>query len=175
MEKMILLKPDAFFFYFIRSYREEFLKNGDSMDGTASLRRDEDPVVWLKNVELYADKETVPSNFVCATQFIYVREADHRIVGMIQIRHELNEYLSQYGGHIGYSVRPSERRKGYAKQMLQKCLPYCKSLGMDRVLVSCIDTNIASRKTILANGGVYESTVYEPNEQINLEKYWIQL
>ena len=94
---------------------------------------------------------------------------------MFQIRHYFNAYLEKYGGHIGYSVAPSERRKGYASQMLKLALPKCKELGIDKVLITCIEDNIGSRKTILANGGVYESSVYEPDEKINLERYWIDL
>ena len=106
---------------------------------------------------------------------IFVREEDDKIVGMLQIRHYFNDYLEKYGGHIGYSVAPSERRKGYASQMLKTALPKCKELGIDKVLITCIDNNEGSRKTILSNGGVYESSVYEPNEKVYLERYWINL
>ena len=94
---------------------------------------------------------------------------------MIQVRHSLNEYLENYGGHIGYSVCPSERRKGYAAKMLAAVLPYCRELGLEKVMVSCADNNEGSRKTILKNGGVYDSAVFEPDKKINLEKYWITL
>ncbi len=80
-----------------------------------------------------------------------------------------------YGGHIGYSVRPSERRKGYATEMLRQCLPHCKAPGLDRVLITCADSNEASRQVILANGGLYEKTVFEPLGQRNLKRYWITI
>lgn len=94
---------------------------------------------------------------------------------MLQIRHCFNYYLEKFGGHIGYSVAPSERRKGYASQMLKTALPKCKELGIEKVLITCIDNNEGSRKTILANGGLYESTVYEPDEKVSVERYWIAL
>ncbi len=175
MEKLILMTPTAEYCDEIAAYREECLQAGSSMDGCGPLRKVENPSDWLKQVEIQSKKETVPADRVLSTQFIYVRESDKRIVGMIQVRHYFNEYLEKYAGHIGYSVRPSERRKGYAKQMLHDCLPYCREIGLEKVLISCADTNEASRRTILANGGVYESTVFEPKESLNLERYWIHL
>ncbi|MBQ6146940.1 MAG: GNAT family N-acetyltransferase, partial [Clostridia bacterium] len=94
---------------------------------------------------------------------------------MLQIRHYFNEYLEKYSGHIGYSVRPSERRKGYATAMLRDALPYCRELGIRDVLISCLTDNEGSRRTILRNGGVYESTVLEPERDRYLERYWIHL
>ncbi|WP_330391524.1 GNAT family N-acetyltransferase [Butyrivibrio sp. YAB3001] len=70
---------------------------------------------------------------------------------------------------------PNERRKGYATQMLQIGLTKCKEMGIHKVLIACIDTNEASRRTILKNGGVYESTVQEPHKGANMQKYWIEL
>ena len=104
-----------------------------------------------------------------------VREEDHKIVGMIQVRHCFNDYLEKYGGHIGYSVAPDERRKGYASQMLEMVLPECRKLGIGKVLITCRKGNEGSRKTILKNGGIYESEVYEPDNKVYLERYWIDL
>lgn len=104
-----------------------------------------------------------------------VRKTDNKVLGFLQVRHEFNDYLSKFGGHIGYSVRPSERRKGYAKEMLKMALPFCREIGIDKVLVTCIDGNIGSEKTILANGGVYESTVHEPYDNKDLKRFWITL
>ena len=94
---------------------------------------------------------------------------------MIQVRHYFNDFLEKYAGHIGYSVRPSERCKGYAKKMLKMTLPFCQEIGIGKVLIACIDGNIGSEKTILANGGVYESTVHEPNGDRYLKRFWITL
>ncbi|MBR2349946.1 MAG: GNAT family N-acetyltransferase, partial [Clostridia bacterium] len=123
----------------------------------------------------YEDPQAVPSHLVPATQFIFVRKSDNRLVGMLQVRHRFNDFLEKYGGHIGYSVRPSERRRGYAKEMLRMALPYCQEIGLDKVLIICIDGNIGSEKTILANGGVYESTVHKVTDDVNLKRFWIAL
>ena len=172
---MKLIEPIAEYCRQIQAYRQEFLDCGGSMDGTDGLRRMEDAKKWVEHCRLFKNPEHVPEGRVPATQFIFVREDDEKIVGMLQIRHFLNDYLEKFGGHIGYSIAPSERRKGYASEMLRCALPECRKLGMNKVLITCINNNIGSRKTILANGGVYESTVYEPDKKVSLEKYWIDL
>ena len=172
---MKLIEPTTEYEGQIREYRKGFLDSGDSMDGTGALRRFEDPREWIAYSDSLKDPRTVPRGKVPSTQYMLVREEDRKIVGMIQIRHCFNPYLEKYGGHIGYSVAPDERRKGYAAQMLKMVLPKCRELGLDRVLITCIRGNEGSKRTILKNGGVYESTVHEPEEDVDLERYWIDL
>ena len=168
-----LIEPTMAYEREIRAYRKAFLDCGDSMDGTGGLRNFEDPRDWIGYLKAHGDPATVPEGRVPSTQYVYVREEDGKIVGMIDVRHVLNDYLAKYGGHIGYSVAPDERRKGYAAGMLGAVLPKCRERGIDRVLITCIRGNEGSRRTILKNGGVYESTVYEPDEGVELERYWI--
>ena len=172
---MRLIEPTRAYAREMEAYRQAFLDYGGSMDGCGSLRRFDDIEDWFLQVEALKKPETTPPELVPCTQFIYVREADDRVVGVIQIRHCFNEYLEKYAGHIGYSVRPDERKKGYATAMLREVLPYCKALGIRDVLISCLVGNEGSRKTILNNGGVYESTVHEPERDRYLERYWIHL
>ena len=174
MDEFILTRPTSEYASQIVEYRQEFLDAGDSMDGCGPLRRIEDPEEYIKICKECEDPKTVPAHLVPASQFLFVRKSDNKLCGMIQIRHTFNEYLEKFGGHIGYSVRPSERRKGYAKEMLKAVLPFCKGIGLNKVLVTCIDGNIASEKTILANGGEYESTVHEPNTDRDLKRFWIK-
>ena len=172
---MKLIAPSIEYDEQIQAYRRDFLKYGGSMDGCGSLRRFEKTQDWLDQVESCKREETTPPGLVPMTQYIYVRESDNKVVGVIQIRHYFNAYLEKYGGHIGYSVAPTERRKGYATQMLKLVLPECRRLGIDRVLITCIQGNEGSRKTILNCGGIYESTVYEPENKHYLERYWIDV
>ena len=175
MNDLFLVKPSSEYANQIIEYRQEFLNAGDSMDGTGPLRRFENPEEYIKTCAEYEDPQTVPTHLVPATQFLFIRKSDNKLVGMIQVRQCFNDYLKKYAGHIGYSVRPSERRKGYAKEMLRITLPFCREIGLNKVLITCTDGNIGSEKTILANGGVYESTVHEPNENKNLKRFWINL
>jgi len=173
MAARMLVLPSEAYLDEVRAYREEFLAADSSMDGAGPLRRYPDPRDWLAAVRAYTDPATVPEGKVQATQFLCVE--DGRVLGMIQIRHRLNEYLRLYAGHIGYSVRPSARRQGVAKWMLAAILPYCRELGLTRVMIACEPWNEGSRRTILANGGIYEKTVHVPEGDIDLEQYWICL
>lgn len=174
MDTIKLVMPNESMIEEIRAYKQAMLAADSSMDGTGSLRRLDAPE-WLVQCALTANAETVPEGRVQATQFVCVREGDGRIVGMIDVRHRFNDYLRNYGGNIGYSVRPDERRKGYAGRMLAQALIYCRELGLERVMISCLTGNEGSRRTILKNGGVYDSTVHEPHENVDLERYWITL
>ena len=159
----------------IAEYKQAFLDADSSMDGCGPLRRCEDSLIYIAECKKYTSTETLPEGLVLATQFFYIRKADNKLVGMLQVRHYFNDYLSKFGGNIGYSIKPGERRKGYASSMLRAILPYCKDLNLDKILITCIDGNIGSEKTILNNGGVYESSVHEPDMKRNLKRFWIQL
>ncbi len=171
---MKLIEPSIGYEQQIRAYRQAFLDCGSSMDGTGGLKKYEDIPAWIRASLRGKDAAVVPG-MVPATQYLFVREEDDKVVGMIQIRHYFNDFLEKYGGHIGYSVAPDERRKGYAAQMLKAALLKCRELGLEKVLITCIRGNEGSKRTILKNGGSYESTVYEPDEDIYLERYWISL
>lgn len=103
-----------------------------------------------------------------------IGKAYGKIVGMLNIRHYLNDFLTIYGGHIGYGIRLSERGKGYVKNILKLALEYCGSIDLIRVMLDCYKDNKASRKTIISCGGKLEREfvdVYGKNVQI----YWIEI
>lgn len=166
-----LVRPDATMLTEIAAYKQEMLDHGSSMDGCGSLFR-HTPAEWLDNCRRISREETCPAGWVPATQFVCVR-GDGRIVGMIDLRHRFNAFLAEIGGNIGYSVRPSERRKGYATRMLGMVLVEARSIGLTRVLVTCDEGNEASRRTIERNGGAFERTAKDDDAIVR--RYWIDL
>ena len=96
-------------------------------------------------------------------------------MGRVSIRHTLNDWLRLIGGHIGYEIRPSRRRRGYGTLILRLALPYARDLGLARVLITCDADNIGSRRIIEANGGQFEDAVLEPDRNVRKLRYWIDL
>ncbi|MBU3175243.1 GNAT family N-acetyltransferase [Clostridium estertheticum] len=175
MQDLVLKKVAIEYCDGILSYKDEFIYNNESMDGTGFLRNANSPQEYIEK-SLLNETEEVDGGKVTATQLLAIRKSDNCIVGMIQIRHFLNDYLLQYGGHIGYSVRKSERNKGYAKEELRQALTYCKDiLHISRVLLTCDNDNLASQKTILAQGGKKENEVVMKDDNCVVERYWIDL
>lgn len=173
MGKIKLVKPSLDYKEQILSYKEEFLAHHDSMDGTAGLINYKNIEDWLAALKDNSCEETVHPGFVPASTYLAIRVRDHKLVGMIDIRHHLNDYLKQFGGHIGYSVRPSERQKGYAKRMLGLALQHCIEMEIEQVLITCFKDNLASAKTILHHGGILENEVLEEDQIV--QRYWIAL
>ncbi len=113
----------------------------------------------------------VPEGFVPETLFFLTDDQETKLFGAVDIRHALNDYLLQFGGHIGYGIVPSERRKGYAKIQLALTLPIAHAMGLQKVLITCADTNTGSAKTIESAGGVLENKVEE--DGVLMRRYWV--
>jgi len=123
---------------------------------------------YLENLEFKEPKE----GWVKDSTFFLLDVDRDRLLGAVNIRHELNEHLLKCGGHIGDGIRPSERRKGYATEMIRLALLECKKLGINRVLICCNKDNIGSKKSIINNGGVLENEVIDDDGAI-MQRYWI--
>ena len=173
MDKIILVKPDLSYADEIIKYKEESLAESPIINGSAGLDRFSSIEIWFEELKKRSSEDTVPEGLVPSSTYLGVREKDNYIVGMIDIRHYLNEYLTQAGGHIGYGVRKTERNKGYAKQMLKLALEKCKELKIKKVLITCDEDNIASEKVILSANAKLEDIRNVDGE--NKKRFWIDL
>ena len=174
MEKIKLVVPSLRYDKQIWNYKQDFFTRGESLAGGGTLERVDSVKAWLEDVKRYSNVATCPSDRVPSSLYLAIRESDDTLVGMIDIRHHINHpILSTWGGHIGYSVLSSQRGKGYAKEMLRLSLHICKHLGIDKILITCDENNLASRKTILANGGIYEQSISVDGKIT--QRYWINL
>lgn len=172
-QKIHLREPDEGDREQVMAYREEFLAIGSRMDGTSALDKYADFDAWLAQLRKLKDPATTPAGLVPATEYLALDEHEH-LVGMTNLRHRLNDYLLTYGGHIGYSVRPSERQNGYATQMLRLTLEKAKERDIEKVRICCDHYNVASAKTIRANGGVLEDEQFDSSDGTLTQRYWIQ-
>ena len=173
MDKIILVKPDLSYADEIIKYKEESLAESPVINGSAGLDRFSSIEIWFEELKKRSCEDTVPKGLVPSSTYLAVREKDNYIVGMIDIRHYLNKYLTQVGGNIGYGVRKTERNKGYAKQMLKLALEKCKELKIKKVLITCDEDNIASEKVILSANAKLEDIRNVDGE--NKKRFWIDL
>ncbi len=171
-----LVKPTMEYKEQVMNCKKIFLENNEEFSGCSGLEECETYEEWLdfdnRHLRKYG-KEYSPS-----TVYLAIRNYDDKLVGIIDCRLRLSNFLLKYGGNIGYSILPNERRKGYAKEMLRLALEYYKKLGFHRVLITCDKNNVGSYKTIKSNGGILENEVMD---DVNISKsgivqrYWISL
>lgn len=176
MSELILKTPSALYAEQVMRYKEEMLQNGDSFDGCAGLEEVQSFEEWIEFERRL--KEKYKESYVPSEVFLAVRKKDNLVVGIIDFRHPLSDFLFHFGGNIGYCIRPSERRKGYAGEMLKLILPVCREFGENRILVTCDKENEASRRTIIKNGGVLENEVTDTtglSKSGTIQRYWISI
>lgn len=175
MGQIKLMKVSAEYAEKILEYRAEFptermrvTYDPNRIPGMDYLEKYENVFEWLQFCEDMVDK---------ITWYMAIRENDGKIVGFIVFRHKL-EYDDddiEFASNFGYSVRPSERGKGYAKEQLRLGLQKAKEIGLDKVRIVCRDMNIGSNKTILANSGVYVDMIHGEASGMNVNRYDIPL
>ncbi|WP_026476229.1 GNAT family N-acetyltransferase [Alkaliphilus transvaalensis] len=173
MNRLRLVLPSLKYKDELLDYKREFIESGDSMDGTAGLRNANTFEEWYSAFCDNLKEETVGEGLVPATTYMAITTDDERLVGMIDIRHRLNNYLLNFGGHIGYSVRKSERNKGYATEILALALIECKKMNINHVLITCDKENVASAKIMIKNGAKLENEI--PEGEGITQRYWITL
>lgn len=174
MSRLKLIKPSLDYEQQLIAYKAAFSK--EHLYGGNYLSEYEDIAQWLQYIERASDKATCAHGRSPSTTFLCIRQNDQKMVGICNIRHDLNQdFLLNIAGHIGYSILPSERGKGYGKQQLALALQEAKKLDLNKVLVTCSDWNKASERTIHANGGVYEDTRLDETDNDWMKRYWISL
>lgn len=178
MEQIELTEPQKKYAEDIWKFRQEILdydaENESQFAGCISLDVSKSAEEWIKICELRKSGKTCEEvgTTVPSHMYLAVRKNDDKIVGVIDLRHHINHpILGTWGGHCGYSVRPSERGKGYAKEMLRLNIQNAKALGIPKLLITCNVQNHASEKTILANGGVFEKII--DVDGCRMKRYWI--
>ncbi len=156
----------------VLSFYREFEESGGSCIGYGDGAYKEYNM-WLTGMQNRKTGKNLPQGYV--RENFYLCYEKGKMVGVYSFKFELTEYLLNYGGHIGYAVRPSERKKGYATVILEKGLQIAKESGFQKVLLVCDADNAASEKVILKNGGVLENTLFAPEENVLVKRYWISL
>jgi predicted acetyltransferase len=131
----------------------------------------DDPAKYLHEIGRYRHRSGTPVNLVPASVFWLVDGPD--FIGHVSIRHELNAALENYGGHIGYAIRPSKQRQGYGTRILELAIPKAKALGIERALLTCDKTNAASRRIIEKNGGLLMDEIHECDRETL--RFWIAI
>ena len=176
MREIVLIKPTMEYADQIMEMSQEIREanDRDAFAGCCWLEDYEAAGDWIAHLDQRENPETCPEVSVSSSVYLAIRKPDKKLVGIIDLRHHIDHpVLGVWGGHMGYTVRPDERGKGYAKEMLRLNLQNCKDRGLKKVMVTCHPWNGASEKTILANGGIYEKSVMADGEEI--KRYWIIL
>ncbi len=180
MEKVFLEEPKIDRKQDALDYLKEFVKYKYDFNGVGGLERclsDISYEQWILELEKRKDIKYVNKiNRCLSNTYFVVREDDNKIVGMINVRYNISDKrLKEGASHIGYGIRPTERKKGYAKMALYLGLIEEKKLGEEKVLLVCDVNNIGSNKAILSMGGVLEKTELDKSDNIMTNYYWIDV
>ena len=174
MEKLLRFeKPHAGLQDSYRDLIREFEEAGERLVPFPLMFPNGDFEAFLSKLAGCERGEGIPPGFVPHSTFWLVHNGE--VVAVSNLRHSLTDALRRDGGNIGYGVRPSARGKGFAKEILRRTLVPAHELGLTAVLVICKKNNVASARTILANGGVLDSEEFLPKDSETLQRYWISL
>jgi len=132
---------------------------------------------FLRHTQIQKDRNKISPRLVPTTEYWLIEgdEYSGTYLGTFSLRHELNDMFMRIGGHIGYQVRPSQRLRGYGKELLRLGLQKARQLGFTRVLITCDENNISSQKVIEYNGGKFENSITVEGSSERKLRYWIDL
>jgi predicted acetyltransferase len=173
MSSTRLLKPSARLESSLRSFVKEFRGRGEDLVPWVLAEIDDDFERYVARLARYSDGRDVPEGFVPSSTFWLVSAAEE-IVAVSNLRHRLTPFLLDYGGHIGFGVRPSVRRQGFATEILRRTVVEARALGIGDVLVTCDTANMGSARTIARNGGELWDERYLQQHDCVLQRYWIR-
>jgi len=173
MSKLKLVCPTKEHEQQAKEFIQEFKDNNSNINGSGGLENHANYIDWLEKIDKESNVDTLEPGMIQANTYFVIRESDNCIIGIIRMRPVLNESLLKRGGHLGCSVRPAERKKGYATEMVHLGLEKCSELGINKVLVTCDKSNIGSAKAIQNNFGVLENEIVDEGEVI--QRYWIDV
>lgn len=159
------------------AFIQEFRDHSSDINGTGDLDNYLEKSTyadWLLKIQKDIDLANIPENRVPALTYFYVRDDDDTIVGMINIRLSLNDFLEKEGGHIGYCIRPTERRKGYGTKMLSETLEFCRPIGLKNFILTCDKSNPASAGVIKKCGGILDTEFYSVTFKEIIQRYFIR-
>ena len=179
MERFYLEEPSLERKDEIIEYLDEFVKYNSNINGTGSLDKIYDGYTFEEALErclnMKNEEYAKSINRVPGKTFLLIRKNDNKIVGTINIRWNLSEKMLKFGGHIGYGIRPTERRKGYNKIQLYLVLLEAQKLNLDKVMIDCSVDNLGSDKTIKALGGILERCELDEADNTMTNVYWINV
>lgn len=179
MERFYLEEPSLERKDEIIEYLDEFVKYNSNINGTGSLDKIYDGYTFEEALErclnMKNEEYAKSINRVPGKTFLLIRKNDNKIVGTINIRWNLSEDMLKFGGHIGYGIRPTERRKGYNKIQLYLVLLEAQKLNLDKVMIDCSVDNLGSDKTIKALGGILERCELDESDNTMTNVYWINV
>lgn len=158
------------------NYKQEFFDHGEMLINGSGGLHEFGYEEWLARTTRNRNPLTLDQGRTLSDTFMVIRESDGELIGMVDIRHNIdNPYLARIGGHIGYAVRPSLRNKGYGSQILQFALGHGRELGLEKVMLGAMSDNLPSIRLIKKYGGVLTSSTPGerfPEKTVNV--YWIE-
>ena len=154
----------------VLSFYAEIERSGGECIGIGNYRNYD---LWLEGMRNRHTGKNLPKGYV--RENFYLCYEGERLVGVFSLKFELTEYLLNFGGHVGYATRPTDRNRGLATQMMKQGTALAKEFGFTRLLCVCDDDNYASERVIVKNGGVLEDERYDAEEKVTVKRFWIEL